>query len=67
MSFDVERALLGIQRERVGERLPMESILNAIRESEYGDHLFMRDHGPVDDTPQALIDRFMATHRTGWR
>ena len=45
---DIERTLLGIQKERSGEHLPMERILEALHEDEYGEQLFLRDHGEVE-------------------
>jgi hypothetical protein len=40
---EIERALQRIQAERNEDHLPMESILNALHEAEYGGHVFARD------------------------
>lgn len=53
---DIERTLAGIQARNPGERLPLERVLNALREDEYGDHLFMRDYG--DDIPSSILQHF---------
>lgn len=50
---DIERTLLGIQKERSGEHLPMETILEALHEDEYGEQLFLRDYGDIDAPPRS--------------